>query len=80
MTNEAEIDLYGDLEDALILPLDKQIEQEKEEERLKEEKQRKLYAELEASKEECKALKLSNYQLQVNMETLLVTVRTDIAR
>lgn len=81
MSEETEIDLYGDLlDDALTHPLENQIERLKDEERLKQEECRNFNEKLGSIKEECEFLKESNNKVQKNMQILLDTARAEVSR
>lgn len=80
MANEAEFDLYDDLDDAFIQPLDKDVERRKIEEQEKIQAQQFSLAKLELQEKECEELRASKEQLQKNLSYLTVTARNEINR
>lgn len=80
MATESEFDLYDDLDDAFIQPLDKHVEQKKVEEQEKVQAQQESLNKLKQQEKECQELKQSNEQLQYNMSMLTVTARNEVER
>lgn len=80
MANESEFDLYDDLDDALIQPLDKDVERTKAVEEEKEKALQQSVAKQKQQEKECEDLKASNEQLRINMSFLTDTARSEIER
>ena len=80
MTNEAEMDLYDDLDYALIQPLKEDIEKINAEEGEKLNAWKELEEELKKSKQENARLLVTIEQLEKNMSLFLATAHNEINR
>lgn len=76
MDNE-DFDLYGDLDEALIEPLQEEIQKKQAEEQEKQQIDENFRIETEKTINE---LKTSNFQLKKNMSLLLATAKSEIER
>lgn len=76
MDNE-DFDLYGDLDEALIEPLQEEVQKKQAEEQEKQKIDEKFRIETEKIINE---LKTSNFQMKKNMSLLLATAKSEIER
>lgn len=80
MANEPDFNIYDDLDDALMEPLEKDVEKSRAEAVAKGAAEKELQGLLERKDEEIKRLKELNQQLQTNMSTLLLTIKSELSR
>ena len=75
-----EDDLYGDLTEALIQPLDKDVENRRQDEEKRLEENRELKEKLKQKDEELNELRKSYERLNTNASFLMETAKTEVTR
>lgn len=80
MTTEPDFDIYDDLDDALMVPLDKDVERVKAAAEASEAERAELKEKLARKDEEIERLTESNYQLQKNLSILVLTSKSELSR
>lgn len=80
MANELDFNIYDDLDNALMEPLEKDVEKSRAEIVAKEAAEKELQRLLEKKDEEIKGLNELNQRLQTNLSMLLLTTKSELSR
>lgn len=80
MANELDFNIYDDLDNALMEPLEKDVEKSRAEIVAKEAAEKELQRLLKKKDEEIKGLNELNQRLQTNLSMLLLTTKSELSR